>query len=141
MDRLGDAERLKRLYAERAPKGMNQEDFGTAYGIGNQSMVSQYLSGHRPLNIEAAAKFAKGLRCTIRDISPEMAAALEADVLPMLGARALKRVMAKMMLAVVAALFTIPPSHAADPQFDITFNSLHIALRRWLRRWWPSAQS
>src|SRR3990167_1101145 len=98
---------LKRLYEERVPTGMSQEEFGAQYGIGTQPMVWQYLNGWRPLNIEAAAKFAHGLRCTIHDISPEMAAALEQDIVPMLGLRTLKRVAAKVMLLVTAALFSL----------------------------------
>jgi transcriptional regulator with XRE-family HTH domain len=41
--------RLKRLYKERIGDSMTQEDFGKRYGIGNQSMVAQYLNGTRPL--------------------------------------------------------------------------------------------
>jgi len=140
MDRIGDAERLKRLYDERAPSGMSQAQFGALYDIGSQSMVSQYLTGRRPLNIEAVAKFAKGLRCKIHEISPDMAQALEADVMPQLGPRALKRAMAKMAF-VLTAIFTIPPSPAqAASAFNITCASalsqytLHaIGL---VRRWW-----
>lgn len=97
--------RLKALYDERAPKGMTQKDFGKAYGIGSQSMVAQYLNGDRPLNFEAAAKFAKGLRCTIHDFSPEMAEALKADIMPVLGPRAwLRSAGVKASLAGFAAL-------------------------------------
>ncbi|WP_157664830.1 LexA family transcriptional regulator [Bordetella genomosp. 9] len=53
---------------------MSQMAFGAAYGIGNQSMVSQYLLGRRPLNIEAAKKFAEGLNCAIDEFSPTLAA-------------------------------------------------------------------
>lgn len=102
MDRDADAERLKRLYEERVPEGMSQGDFGKRFGIGNQSMVSQYLSGHRPLNYDAAAKFAKGLRCTIADISPEMAKKIRLEIFPVLG-----RVSIKAALALVVSL---PPS-------------------------------
>jgi transcriptional regulator with XRE-family HTH domain len=76
---------LKQLYEERVPSGMTQEEFGAKFGIGTQGMVWQYLNGHRPLNAEAAAKFARGLRCTIYDISPEMAEALKAEIVPVLG--------------------------------------------------------
>ena len=123
--------RLRRLYEERAPKGMTQAEFGKTYGIGSQGMVWQYLAGHRPLNIEAAAKFARGLRCNIRDISPEMADALEEEIVPMLGARALKRAVAKMALLLVAALFTIPPL-PADAAAKVTPTVHYDKLRRWL---------
>jgi transcriptional regulator with XRE-family HTH domain len=76
--------RLKRLYDARV-RGMNQDEFGAKYGIGSQGMVSQYLTGHRPLNLEAAAKFARGLRCTIYEISPEMAETIRHEILPVLG--------------------------------------------------------
>jgi len=134
MDRYGDAGRLRNLYDERAPKGMSQAEFGAAYDIGNQSMVSQYMTGHRPLNIEAAAKFAKGLRCTIRDISPEMAQSLEVDIMPMLGERALKRALGKMVLAVAAALFTIPPTPAQASTLRFNITEYTLRFRAWLRR-------
>lgn len=77
--------KLKRLYDERVPEGMTQADFGKLYGVGNQSMVAQYLGGLRPLNYDVAAKFARGLNCTIEDICPEMANNLAMQVLPYLG--------------------------------------------------------
>ena len=52
---------------------MSQAAFGEEYEIGNQSMVSQYLLGRRPLNIEAASKFARGLGIKIADFSPSIA--------------------------------------------------------------------
>ncbi|KDC48037.1 hypothetical protein [Bordetella bronchiseptica] len=66
-----DARRLKALFEERAEQ--SQLAFGATYEIGNQSMVSQYLLGIRPLNIVAATKFAKGLCVTIDDFSPTLA--------------------------------------------------------------------
>jgi transcriptional regulator with XRE-family HTH domain len=76
--------RLKRLYEERIG-GMTQEQFAKKYGIGTKAMIWQYLSGYTPLNLEAAAKFARGLRCTIYDISPEMAETIRQQILPVLG--------------------------------------------------------
>lgn len=97
---------LKRLYEERVPRGMTQEEFGATFNIGTQGMVWQYLNGHRPLNLEAAAKFARGLRVTIQDISPEMAAALQRDILPVLGTKMLKAALAK---AAMVLVFAVPP--------------------------------
>lgn len=102
---------LKRLYEERVPEGMSQEEFGATFGIGSQGMVWQYLSGHRPLNIEAAAKFATGLRCTIQDISPQMAETLKDEVLPVLG-RVMRRAAAFVIIAIVPQLLTYPSSTA-----------------------------
>ena len=78
-------ERLREIFQERLPDGMTQEEFGELHGIGSQGMVWQYLNGWTPLNIEAAAKFAKGLNCTIADISPEMAAEIKEAIVVRLG--------------------------------------------------------
>jgi len=66
-----DAARLRALFKEKAT--LSQLAFGQRYGLGTQSMISQYLLGRRPLNIDAAMKFADGLGCTINDISPSLA--------------------------------------------------------------------
>ncbi len=77
-----DAERLKRLWDEKRPKSqkpnltarpMSQEEFGELFGIGNQAAVYQYLDGRIPLNPEAAAKFAAGLKVEVQDFSPRLA--------------------------------------------------------------------
>lgn len=102
---LTDAERLKRLYDERVPSGMSQAEFGANYGIGSKAMVWQYLTGYRPLNFEAAAKFARGLKCTIADISPEMARKLRVDIFPVLGRVSIKTAIA-LMLAIPPLLQT-----------------------------------
>jgi len=67
-----DAQRLNAIFKARSP--MSQMAFGAAHEIGNQSMVSQYLLGRRPLNIDAARKFADGLNCAIDEFSPTIAA-------------------------------------------------------------------
>ena len=121
---------LKRLYAERVPAGMTQEEFGAEFGIGTQGMVWQYLNGHRPLNVEAAAKFARGLRCTIQDISPEMASALQRDLLPVLGTKILRAALSKAVLVLVLVIPPFLPSPARAAQFDITINHVLIACRR-----------
>lgn len=102
----GDAHlKLRRLFDERA--GMSQQDFAELHGFGTQGMVWQYLSGHRPLNYEAAAKFARALGCKIDDFSPEMAAALREEILPVLG-KALRRA------AVVLLAFLLQQLAASD---------------------------
>lgn len=84
-DSVGAGHRLETLWEERRPAGMSQDAFGARYGIGTQGMVSQYILGRRPLNIEAAVKFAEGLDCTVADISPDLAAWIKQQVLPVLG--------------------------------------------------------
>lgn len=123
---------LKRLYEERVPRGMTQEEFGATFNIGTQGMVWQYLNGHRPLNLEAAAKFARGLRVTIQDISPEMAAALQRDILPVLGTKMLKAALAK---AAMVLVFAVPPliptpAEAATQILHNVFHNTHCG-RRW----------
>jgi transcriptional regulator with XRE-family HTH domain len=80
---------------------MTQEEFGDRFGIGNQSMVSQYMLGTRPLNYDAAAKFAKGFDCSIEDICPDMARAIYKDIIPVLR-RSLRR--RKLALLALGAL-------------------------------------
>lgn len=125
-ERTEAAERLRKLYDSRVPDGISQSDFGTIYGIGSQSMVAQYLSGHRPLNFEAAAKFAKGLRCTIADISPAMARRLRAEIFPVLGKVSLK--------AAVALALGIPPLLHNVQQFLGCVLCKIAAVRKWLTK-------
>jgi hypothetical protein len=68
---IDDAARLKRAF-ERSK--FTQEIFGIEYEIGNQAMVGQYLNAKRPLNLAAVGKFARGLKITINEISPTLAA-------------------------------------------------------------------
>jgi transcriptional regulator with XRE-family HTH domain len=117
--------KLKRLYEERVPPNMTQRDFGKRYGIGSQSMVAQYLNGDRPLNFEAAAKFSKGLGCTIYDICPDMVE----EILPVLG-KTWRRA-ATVLLCLLIPTLQAPDAKAAG--FDITFTEYTLrALRRWL---------
>ena len=68
---IDDAARLKQIF-ERSE--YTQEAFGIEFDIGNQAMVGQYLNAKRPLNLAAAGKFAYGLKVTIDEISPNLAA-------------------------------------------------------------------
>lgn len=144
-DRLSDREAyatLKRLYLERAPEGMSQDEFGSIYGIGTQSMVSQYLNGKTPLTIEAAAKFAKGLGCTIADISPLLATAVRNDVIPFLGP--LAKVRRAATIAAVALCFQAAPDPAQATLHKISLQpgGIHIGsrMRRLLAWLFPRPQ-
>jgi SOS-response transcriptional repressor LexA len=70
-----EAEALKRLFDERS-NGRSQEAFGLELGIGTQGMVWQYLNGRRPLNVTAAAAFARGLGVAVSDFSKRLAVEL-----------------------------------------------------------------
>lgn len=78
-----DARRIKDLLkqARTRPDWTSQADFAAAYGLGSQSMLSQYAAGLRPLNFEAALAFAKGLHVSVERISPTFAKRL-ADAAP-----------------------------------------------------------
>lgn len=86
-----DAKRLKRLYEDRCSGAITQEKFGSDHGIGTQGAVWQYLNGRRALNIEAAARFANGLRCPISDFSPTLDERIRTDIIPALGWDVAKR--------------------------------------------------
>ena len=105
---------LKKIYDERVlPTGKSQEQFGADYGIGTQGMVWQYLSGTTPLSLEAAARFARGLHCTIQDISPYLAEQLRSEIIPVLAPKAWWKVVMKTMAIFLAISISVPEeSHA-----------------------------
>lgn len=68
-----DAARLRDLWSTRpfqSGRRISQANFADQFDLGSQSVVHQYLSGLIPLNLEATVKFAQGLGCTVRQISP-----------------------------------------------------------------------
>ena len=73
---VDEAARLRALFDAREPK-ISQMKFGAEFEIGTQGMVWQYLNATRPLNIDAAVKFALGLGVTIDEFSERIAAQIE----------------------------------------------------------------
>lgn len=69
--RQQEADALKRLYDARVE--MPQSAFGELHRIGSQGMVWQYLNGKRPLNKDAAVKFAQALGVDVAMFSPRIA--------------------------------------------------------------------
>ena len=68
-----DAARLFSLWERRDPR-ISQAAAATEWGIGEtQGIVWQYLHGAIPLNLPVAVKFARGLGCSVSDISPSLA--------------------------------------------------------------------
>lgn len=67
-----EANKLRELFESRAD--VNQKDFAKAFGFTSAAMVWQYLSNHRPLNLMAAAQFARGLHVEIEEFSVRLAA-------------------------------------------------------------------
>lgn len=74
---IEEAAKLKALFKERVK--VSQMRFGEDNELGSQGNVWQYLNARSPLNLEAAIKFAKGLKCSVSDFSPRLASALRAD--------------------------------------------------------------
>lgn len=70
-EHVQESDRLREIFQAKA--GMSQERFGRLYGIGGQAAVSAYLNALTPLNGDAAARFAKGLSCSVADFSPRVA--------------------------------------------------------------------
>lgn len=68
---MNDSDRLRQLWEQRHE--LSQREFGRRYEIGTGAAVSHYLTGRTPLNLSAVIKFAKGLGCTVEEISPSLA--------------------------------------------------------------------
>jgi phage repressor protein C with HTH and peptisase S24 domain len=73
----GEAERLRTLLKQ---SGIVQGEFAREHGFGTPGAVSQYLTGHRRLGLQAACKFARALRVDLAEISPRLAAELASMV-------------------------------------------------------------
>lgn len=65
-----EARALKDLFAKRVTE--TRKDFAKRMGLSSAAMVYQHLEGVRPLSLVAAAKFAAGIGCRIRDFSPRL---------------------------------------------------------------------
>ncbi|MDR0771469.1 MAG: S24 family peptidase [Burkholderiales bacterium] len=66
-----EAKALRELFTTGTD--LSQAAFGKAFDIGTQGMVWQYLHADTALNLEAALKFARGLKCSVADFSPRLA--------------------------------------------------------------------
>lgn len=98
---LADSARLRELFESRVE--VSQLEFGQTFGIGNQGMVWQYLNADKPkgsaLNVTAATKFARGVKCRVADFSPTLQEeidqlaqfATQSNVLPLPPASAIQR--------------------------------------------------
>ncbi len=73
-DQKADAARLKAIYeSKKRELRLTQDSLAAACGWESQGTVSQYLNGKIPLNIEAALKFSRHLKCDISEFSPSLA--------------------------------------------------------------------
>lgn len=71
---MTDGERIKALMS-----GRNKAAFAREFGVpGGPSMISQHISGHRPVSVEAALAYARGFGVSLEQISPLAAALVSA---------------------------------------------------------------
>lgn len=64
-----DGDRLKALLGDR-----NRAAFAREHGLrGGNSLISQHISGNRPISLEAAVGYAKALTVALDDVSPACA--------------------------------------------------------------------
>lgn len=76
-EQKADAARLKAIYeAKKGELQLTQASLAALCGWESQGSVSQYLNGKIPLNLDAAAKLARNLECSIADFSK----ALDSDL-------------------------------------------------------------
>lgn len=70
-----DGKRLEKLFADlKSSKGIRKAQFARTFNVpGGASIISQHISGHRPISLDAAMAYAKGFNCSISAISPELA--------------------------------------------------------------------
>lgn len=78
---LTDGQRLGiRFESLKRDKGISKALFARKYKVpGGASMISQHISDHRPISLEAASAYVKGFGCTLADISPALASKLPPD--------------------------------------------------------------
>lgn len=66
------AARFERLKKE---SGVTKAEFARRYKVpGGPSMISQNISGHRPIGLEQAAAYMRGFGCSVEEISPSLSA-------------------------------------------------------------------
>jgi len=77
-DHESDGKRLKKKFDElKTETGMSKAEFARVFSVpGGASMISQHISGHRPIGLDAMVAYAKGFNCAIEEISPTLAASL-----------------------------------------------------------------
>jgi len=74
-----EAANLKRLLAGVRNKG----EFARRWNVpGGASMLSQHQSGHRPIGLDAAIAYAKGLGVSLEEISPRLAKKVTSVAIP-----------------------------------------------------------
>ena len=74
------AAKFKKLKEEA---GITKAEFARRYKVpGGASMISQHISGHRPIGLEHASAYMQGFGCSIEEISPSLAVKLPPSQTP-----------------------------------------------------------
>ncbi len=77
---LEDAQKLRSIFERKKQEARDRKErftqstFAEQNNLSSANMVWQYLSAHRPLNMQAAASFARGLGVRVEEFSPVLAA-------------------------------------------------------------------
>lgn len=81
--RAAEAKRLKDIYLakKREDRSLTQDKIADLCGWSGQSVVSQYLNGKIPLNINALSMFSNILGFSYEDVSPRLARIIKIPVL------------------------------------------------------------
>lgn len=104
-----EAQNLAKRFAELKQKGVSQAQFARDHDVpGGANFLNQHIKGRRQIGIESAMAYARGLGCTLEEISPRLAetmAGVKVDSMPVFETQ--KR---SSFATALAALFdTIPP--------------------------------
>lgn len=104
-----EAQNLARRFAELKQQGVSQAQFARDYDVpGGANFLNQHIKGKRQIGMDSALAYARGLGCTLEDISPRLAESMlgvKVDNMPVFEPP--KR---SSFAAALAALFdTIPP--------------------------------
>lgn len=129
-----DADRLKQLLARLTT---TKKQFARDAGIpGGDSMVSQHLSGNRPVSVEAAIAYARGLGCSIDEVSPDAAKLLRDGAALLAGTESSEapaaaapinrgaQTLSECLATVLDVLATLPPARAVSvrAQLDLAMS-------------------
>ena len=69
-----EAQNLAKRFAELKQKGVSQAQFARDHDVpGGANFLNQHIKGRRQIGIESAMAYARGLGCTLEEISPRLA--------------------------------------------------------------------
>jgi hypothetical protein len=73
-----EARNLAKRFAELKQKGVSQAQFARDNDVpGGANFLNQHIKGRRQIGMDSALVYARGLGCTLADISPRLAESME----------------------------------------------------------------